>query len=491
MKAIFAAALLTAFSLGVPCFAKPSSVIAPSIERQIMFAAQSGEKVEAFEGSFSVPENRNNTKSRMLTLHYVRFPSTAKKPGSPIIYLAGGPGGSGIDTAKRERFPLFMAMREFGDVIALDQRGTGASNDLPNCKSSQVVGNTTNISDAEYDALFGKAFRECLTFWKEKAVDVYGYTTKENATDLDALRKHLGAKKISLWGISYGTHLAMEAIKQMEPRLDKIVLSSAEGLEQTIKLPARTDAYFSRLQDAINGQPKAKAALPDIIAMIRRVHTKFEANPITLTVATKEGGTYKYLWKRRDMQELASGMIADPTSASLLLQLYSSLDKGDQTLLNAMAPRITSTNENITLRPMQTLMDVASGTSAKRRALIAMQAKTSLLSTFLNQTVTLEDVDPSLVMDDKFREKPASNIPVLLLSGTLDGRTYIESQAEAVSGMRKRQIVVVKNAGHNLFMVSPEVTTVIQDFMRGKNVNGREINAELPDMLTAGLSLSK
>jgi pimeloyl-ACP methyl ester carboxylesterase len=486
MKAIFAAALLTTLSAGVPCFANPSSALALGMEKPIIFAAQSGEKAEAFEGSFSVPENRSNPTSRRLTLHYVRFPSTAKKPGSPIVYLAGGPGGSGIDAAKRERFPLFMAMREFGDVIAFDQRGTGASNDLPDCKSSQVVGNTTNISDAEYDALFGKAFGECLSFWKDKAVDVYGYNTKENAADLDALRKHLGAKKISLWGISYGTHLAMAAIKQMEPRLDKIVLSSAEGLEQTIKLPARTDAYFNRLQDAINGQPNAKAALPDIVAMMRRVHVKLEANPIMLTVATKEGGAYKYLWKRRDMQELASGMIADPMSASLLLQLYSSLDKGDHMILNAMAARITSTNENITLRPMQTLMDVASGTSAKRRALIAAQAKTSLLSTFLNQTVSMEDVDPGLVMDDKFREKPVSNIPVLLLSGTLDGRTYIESQAEAVSGMRKRQTVVVKNAGHNLFMVSPQVTTVILDFMRGKDVNGREINAELPDMLTAG-----
>jgi pimeloyl-ACP methyl ester carboxylesterase len=491
MKATFAAALLVTLNAGVPCMAQSSSVTAPDAEKPLVFAAQSGEKVDAFEGKFSVPENRSNPKSRKLNLHYVRFPSTAKNPGSPIVYLAGGPGGSGIDAAKRERFPLFMAMREFGDVIAFDQRGTGASNDLPNCKSSQVVGNTSNISDTEYDALFGKAFSECLTFWKGKAVDVYGYTTKENATDLDALRKHLGAKKISLWGISYGTHLAMAAIKQLEPKLDKIVLSSAEGLEQTIKLPARTDAYFNRLQDAINGQPNAKAALPDIIAMIRRVHAKLEANPIMLTVVTKEGGSYKYLWKRRDMQELAAGMISDPTPASLLLQLYSSLDRGDQTLLASMAPQLTSTNENITLRPMQTLMDVASGTSAKRRALIAMQAKTSLLSAFLNQTVTLEDVDPSLVMDDTFREKPVSNIPVLLLSGTLDGRTYIESQAEAVSGLRKRQIVVVKNAGHNLFMVSPEVTRIIQDFMRGKNVNGREINAELPDMLTAGLNLGK
>ncbi len=489
MKAIFAAALLVTLLPGAPCLGQSVSVTLPSAEKPIVFTAQSGEKVDAFEGSFSVPENRSNAKSRKLTLHYVRFPSTAKKPGSPIVYLAGGPGGSGIDAAKRERFPLFMAMREFGDVIALDQRGTGASNNLPNCTASQKVGNEINMSDAQYDMLFGKAFGECLTFWKDKGVDVHGYTTKENAADLDALRKHLGVKKISLWGISYGTHLAMAAIKQMDRRLDKIVLSSAEGLEQTIKLPARTDAYFTRLQDAINGQSAAKAALPDIVAMIRRVHTKLEDKPIMLTIATKEGGLYKYLWKRRDMQETAAGMIADPTSASLLLQLYSGLDKGDQTLLNTMAPQITSTNENITLRPMQTLMDVASGTSAKRRALIASQAKTSLLSTFLNQTVTLEDVDPKLVMDDKFREMPMSNIPVLLLSGTLDGRTYIESQAEAVSGLRNRQIVVVKNGGHNLFMISPEVTSTIQDFMRGKNVNGKQINAELPDMLTAGLKL--
>ena len=172
MKAIIAAALLISLSAGVPCFANPSSALAPGTEKPIMFAAQSGEKVAAFEGKFTVPENWSNPKSRELTLHYVRFPSIAKKPGSPIVYLAGGPGGSGIDTAKRERFPLFMTMREFGDVIALDQRGTGASNDLPNCKSSQVVGNMTNISDAEYDALFGKAFRECLIFWKGKAVDV-------------------------------------------------------------------------------------------------------------------------------------------------------------------------------------------------------------------------------------------------------------------------------------------------------------------------------
>ena len=63
----------------------------------------------------------------VLNFAFVRFKSTAPNPGSPIIYLAGGPGGSGIVSARGSRFPLFMAMREFGDVIALDQRGVGQS----------------------------------------------------------------------------------------------------------------------------------------------------------------------------------------------------------------------------------------------------------------------------------------------------------------------------------------------------------------------------
>ncbi len=110
-----------------------TSVQMPTGETAIVFEAASGERVEAFSGSLVVPENRANAGSRDIMLKYVRFPATGDNVGAPIVYLAGGPGGSGIEAAKYNRFPLFMAMREFGDVIAFDQRGTGGSNDLPNC----------------------------------------------------------------------------------------------------------------------------------------------------------------------------------------------------------------------------------------------------------------------------------------------------------------------------------------------------------------------
>ena len=96
-------------------------------------------------------------------------------------------------------------------------------------------------------------------------------------------------EKLTLWGISYGTHLALASIKVMENHIDKLLLASAEGLNQTVKLPARTDAYFQRLQQAIDLQPNSKAVYPDIIGLIKRVNKNLEANPIILSMPPKRG----------------------------------------------------------------------------------------------------------------------------------------------------------------------------------------------------------
>ena len=221
-------ALMASIPLTVDAQARPS-------ETEIMFAPESGDAVEAYEGSFQVPENRTNPDSRMLTLKYVRFAATGDEPGAPIIYLAGGPGGSGIQTAKYRRFPLFMAMREFGDVIAFDQRGTGASNDLPNCTSSQHVSVAEPTSDTAFFAKERAAFAECLDYWTSEGVDVRGYTTTESVADLDDLRKHLGADQVDLWGISYGSHLSLAALRQIDDRIGRVVITAIEGLDQTVK----------------------------------------------------------------------------------------------------------------------------------------------------------------------------------------------------------------------------------------------------------------
>lgn len=478
--------LLSIMALLLSCmhssFASPKEPQIFANEKSIIFE-NDGQKVVAYEGTIQVPENRSKAESRTIPIKYIRFPATGKQAGSPIIYLAGGPGGSGISTAQypRFRFPLFMALREFGDVIALDQRGTGASNTSPECVSSQRLPMTTLLTDIEVETIYKNAAKECVDFWTKQGVDVWGYTTKESVGDLDDLRRHFKADKITLWGISYGSHLALASLKDMQNHIDKVVIASAEGLDQTVKYPARTDEYFGRLQQAINQQPDAAKAYPDIKQLMRRVHAQLEKQPLAVTVPQKNGSLSELLFQRGHMQGMASAMIADPGRAvPILLRLYQTLDQGNTDVLVEMLKRGYINDDPISFNVMSFAMDIASGISPQRLELVNQQAKNSLLGKALNFPMPqLNGVVDGLDLGDEFRAFPRSNVPTLLLTGTLDGRTYIQSQQEATQGLTNLTQVMVVNAGHNLFMTSPQVTEVIKSFLSGEKITASEIQVEL------------
>ncbi|MCO7187161.1 MULTISPECIES: alpha/beta hydrolase [unclassified Pseudoalteromonas] len=452
-------------------------------EQAITFKTQDNQQVAAFSGFVTVPENRKLANSRTIRVHYVRFPATTKQPGSPIVYLAGGPGGSGIKTAEYAnfRFPLFMALREFGDVIALDQRGTGKSDQLPSCQSGFYTDADTPQTDQEIARLYQDAALKCAASWQAQGIDIKGYTTKQSAADLDDLRRHLKAEKLTLWGISYGTHLALAATKLMPGKLDKLVLASVEGLNQTVKLPAQTDAYFTRVQQAINTQPKAKALYPDIAELIRRVHERLETSPIKIQTIDNNGKKIDFLFQRWHMQRLASSMIADPhRGMKRLLALYRDLDIGITEPLQHIANRGYFSDTQISFRLMPFAMDIASGITQQRLAQVNQQSTTALLGAYLNFPMPqLHGVIAELDLGDAFRKAPVSDVPTLVLSGSLDGRTYPHSQLDAVKNLSDVTQVIIENAGHNLFMRSPQVTEVIKTFLAGKSVQTSNIRVPL------------
>ncbi|WP_372770894.1 alpha/beta fold hydrolase [Pseudoalteromonas sp.] len=452
-------------------------------EKQIEFAATNGTKVAAYEGHYFVPENRNNPKSRTIRVNYVRFPATGKFHGAPIVYLAGGPGGSGISTAKNKRFDLFMALREYGDVIALDQRGTGVSESAPPCVSSVTVGLNEVITKTEIDARYKQAAQECFTNWQAQGIDVYGYTSVQNALDIRDLRKHLNADKVTLWGISYGSHLAMTALKYMPDEIEKVIIASAEGLNQTVKLPSETDAYFSNVQSIINKQA-LKDQVPDLPELMKRVHMKLAANPVTVTVPKRGGEPYTLLFQKHHMQMLASMMIADPNQyLAMLIQVYQDLDKGNYALLQNILGRGIFAEEHIHFRLMSLAMDVASGISNERLARVRAEAASSLLGEALNFPMpALALIDKKLDLGDDFRTPLKSNVPTLLLTGSLDGRTYPSEQIQSVTGLSKLTQVTVTNAGHNLYTVSPKVLEVMHAFMKGEKITLSKIDLPEPNL---------
>jgi hypothetical protein len=140
----------------------------------------------------------------LIEIAFVRFKSTAENPGPPTIYLAGGPGGSGIDTAKGpDAFPLLMALREIGDVILLDQRGIGISK--PSLACSKAWNFPLDQQGAPKTMLrFAKIrISECVHQLKDSGIDLNGYNTNESADDVQAVTKAIGAAKVNLaWDLA-------------------------------------------------------------------------------------------------------------------------------------------------------------------------------------------------------------------------------------------------------------------------------------------------
>jgi pimeloyl-ACP methyl ester carboxylesterase len=400
----------------------------------------------------------------------VRFPASHPTSVPPIVYLAGGPGGSGVDAARLPaRFAIFQALREVTDVIAFDQRGTGWSNEIPPCPTALTLPLDQPLTRDSLTTAVRATANACARFWKEAGIDLAAYNTWESAADIDALRIALGVKKVSLWGISYGSHLGLAVLKRYPRNVERVALVGIEGLDETVKLPALTDAYFGRLQAAIASDPDAAKAYPDFLGTMRRVHARVEREPVSVTFKDKAGTDVTLVLGLTDVRIAAAAMGADPSRARMLPGLYAMMDAGDFSRAAPIAWEVLRKPEAIRFTGMAEAMDVASGISPQRRKLFEQQVQGSLLGDIVNFPMPhMGDALRVPDLGERFRAPFRSDVPVLFMSGTLDGRTYPQSARELIKKFSKGSHLIVENGGHNLFEASPLIRDVVVEWFRGQ-----------------------
>ncbi|MDO3388066.1 alpha/beta fold hydrolase [Gilvimarinus sp. SDUM040013] len=438
-----------------------------------------GEQVPAELGYIETPQIRGKADSGTLELGFVRLKSQAQNPGNPIVYLAGGPGGSATWTASHQRHPMFVALTEFADVIIFDQRGTGLSrNGLEDCRYDPKIPLTQAITLEGYINAMSDAARYCRKQWSQTGVDLNAYNTMESVHDLEALRVALGAEQIDLWGISYGTHLAFAMNKTYPQSVGKMILASSEGLDHTIKSPANVDAVLARVATAFKAHP-ASAQYPELVPMMQGIHEKYAAEPATIKVPTRDGATVELAVSKANIQLMTAGaLLRDPSSIANLPGFYGLLAMGDFSLIG---PHFLGMRmEMFTLNPMSVAMDAASGVSQERWQQVQGEAERSVL--WRSSNLPFPDISAALgVKDlgDDFRSLNKNATPTLFFAGTLDGRTPLEGQRDVANYFSNKSFVTIENGGHNLYMSSPKVLATMQQFLRGETL-AEEITIELP-----------
>ncbi len=439
-----------------------------------------GDGLSAQLGTFEVFQDQLSKEGTTIKLAFVKLYSENHAGGYPTIYLAGGPGGSGISAALGRRKSLFEQLTKAGDVIAFDQRGTGKSSPFPTCSKVLDVPLAEPFDVDDYVRQVGAVLPACIVEWQQAGLDFCMFNSRQSAADLESLRLALGVDKINLWGISYGTHLGLAYLKYYPNRVDKVVFAGLEGLDQTVKQPVHLDQYLARVNERLQVNADYRALVPDLKGLMRSVFVQLEESPLLVeTKHPRSGQAVTVAIGKEDLQLFTSFyLLKNPRELSQLPLIFIAFQSGQ---VEEIAPYFALFKPYLNeLDGMSMAMDAMSGISGGLMKQINAQEPEATLGLMHNfpfpQLWNHYDFD---VLDDEFRAHFEIDTPALLLSGELDGRTPLESTQAVRNQFTNAKHIVVKDAGHDLFMSSPTVGKAILDFLLGKDIAIEEIT-DLP-----------
>ena len=165
--------------------------------------------VEAECARVRVPLDRSGALKGSVALRVARYGEPSRKP--TLLYLSGGPGGAGVREFADVLFEVGGLARRY-QLVSYDQRGTGYSG-LLRCPALERDARLRSTAAGEKCAASLGARR-----------GLYG--TRESVEDIEALRVALGVQKLTLFGISYGTKLALAYARAHPDRVERMALDS-------------------------------------------------------------------------------------------------------------------------------------------------------------------------------------------------------------------------------------------------------------------------
>ena len=196
--------------------------------------------------SLDVPLDYQHPDGKTITIEVSRLSSAdpAQRRGV-LLTNSGGPGGSGLGfPTTLQQLGLPKDVLDSYDIIGMDPRGVGRSSPVtcdlkPQDWISNIPSYALNPADVAAQAQIAEAAaKKCGA--SPTASEMPYITTANTARDLDRVRQALGEKKVSYYGISYGTYLGAVYASLFPDTTDRVLLDSSTG-------PGGWDQTFSRL----------------------------------------------------------------------------------------------------------------------------------------------------------------------------------------------------------------------------------------------------
>ena len=266
----------------------PAGTNARFIEGRCEFDRPPGFEVDC--GWLVAPEDRSNPDNgETVQLHVAIFRTNAEgAPDDPIVYLEGGPGGDALETIPFAFTQTFAPFTENRDFIMFDQRGTGFSSPSLECTETTDLAYELLDDDLPIEEALQQELEALETCRKrlEKEADLSQYNSEASAADLADLRVALGYDEWNLFGISYGTRLALTTMRDHPEGIRSVILDSTYPPQVSLPLEAgiNADRAFDVFFNSCATDPECSEAFPDLETRFFELVDALNATPTTVTI---------------------------------------------------------------------------------------------------------------------------------------------------------------------------------------------------------------
>lgn len=393
-------------------------------------------------GWLTVPENHADPTGASIRLAVSIIRATGvNRHSDPVIYLAGGPGAGVVWMTPRLAIGLAQTTR---DIVLVDQRGMGLSEPGLYCPqiSEWMLLSGTNIENE---------IRNCHTDLEARGIHPEFYTTEQNAADIETLRLALGYEQVNLFGVSYGTRLALTVLRDFPQGLRSVVLDSTHppqimygedgGAENAFE---RSFGLFERMcaEDVL-----CRTAYPNLRETYIAAYEHLNAAPIIITINGQPisfNGTL--------LETLVYTHLYRPTSLVLLPALiYAAAENDESILRDALEPMVNPpAGQGRSLGTTLTIL------CSENAALMGYE-NSATNPAFANPIPAINGAQSvkncaAWGIDHAERPAPAVNdtVPVLILAGEFDPATNPDWGLTAAKTLAKAVYVRFPNTGHGV-----------------------------------------
>jgi pimeloyl-ACP methyl ester carboxylesterase len=429
-------------------------------------------------GYLTVPENRAHPGGRTIKIGVARAKAQSPDPGrDPLVYLAGGPGGTAIGTA--QALVRQLGINRDRDVIFVDQRGTLHADPLLSCPEiDHFLDESTGMSilAASTAQLDLDAVGACRTRLASAGYELSAYKTGENAADIADLRTAMKIDQWHVYGVSYGSDLALQLLRDHPEGIRSVVLDSVVPPQTNLMTqlwPTAAEGYRA-LFDGCAAQSGCAAAYPNLARDFMTTVQRLTKMPLSVDLPAENGQPVRRVVI--DGYTLANLVVVASLSRGSYAALPQTIDaiaKGDGTAaakaVLAGIPMTGLTGYGLTYgvfcREGAAFTDPAALLAGARQALPDLPTEVLSLQPqgprFMDEcgVWNVGRADPAV------HRPTSSDVPVLLITGTFDAVTPPSQADEAAKTLPHGKVVRFPGLGHDVFIASDCGRQIVADFL--------------------------